>query len=296
MRAPRAELPGTLAVMAAAMLWGSIGTAQGLMPAERVPVVVAALRLAIGALVLLAIALASPAGRAGFRALPWPAVLLAGTAMAGYNLVYFAAVARIGVGIGTALSIGSAPLWVTAYRLLRYRELPSRRMLAGQALCVTGAGLLVGAGAAGGGPVDGYLLALGCGAAYAAYSLATSSAGHAVPSATLAASTFLLAALIAAPALVVLPTEWALAPAAMGLLLAMGLGATGLAYALYTWGLRSVPPATAVTLALIEPLTAWLCGVFVLGEPATAGRLAGAAILFAGLWLVVTHGSRAPRG
>ncbi len=286
MRHTPSELPGTLAVILAAMLWGSIGTAQALMPPERVPMVVAAIRLLVGALALLGLALASRAGRDGFARLPVRAVLLAGVAMAGYNLVFFAAIDRIGVGIGTALSIGSAPVWVTLFRFIRRREIPAPRMLAGQALCIAGAGLLVGAGAAGGGPLGGYLLALGCGAAYATYSLATSSAGQSVPSSTLAAATFLVAALICAPALAILPTAWAAQPSAAALLLAMGVGATGLAYALYTWGLRSVAPAAAVTLALIEPLTAWLCGVFILGEPATTARLAGAAILFAGLWLV----------
>ncbi len=286
MRAPSTPLTGLLAIILAAILWGSIGTAQALMPPGRVPMVVAALRLGIGAAALMGVALALPAARAGFGRLRWGAVLLAGVAMAGYNLVFFAAIARIGVGVGTALSIGSAPVWVAVWRVLRHRDVPPAALLAGQGLCILGAALLVSAGAGAGGPVGGYVLALGCGAAYAAYSLATSEASGDVPSATLAAATFGVAALCCAPALLLLPVAWVASPPAPALLLGMGLGATGLAYALYTWGLRSVAPGVAVTLALIEPLTAWVCALFILGEAVTPLRLAGAGVLFGGLWVV----------
>lgn len=250
--------------------------------------VVAALRLAIGAVALMSLALCMPLGRAGFRRLRPGLVLLAGVAMAGYNLVFFAAIARIGVGVGTALSIGSAPAWVALFHFLRRRQIPPPRLMAGQALCIVGATLLVVTGNATNGPVGGYLLALCCGAAYATYSLATSGASGAAPSTTLAAATFAVAALVCAPALVVLPTAWVANSPAPALLLAMGVGATGLAYALYTWGLRSVAPGAAVTLALIEPLTAWCGAVFILGEAVSPGRLAGAIILLAGLWVITS--------
>jgi len=56
--------------------------------------------------------------------------------------------------------------------------------------------------------------------------------------------------------------------------------------------LRRVAPSTAVTLALAEPLTAWVLAILVVGEPATLPRLAGAALLMAGLAIVTLTPSR----
>jgi len=49
-----------------------------------------------------------------------------------------------------------------------------------------------------------------------------------------------------------------------------------------------VPASTAVTLALAEPLTAWVLALVVVGESATPLKLAGAALLLAGLYVVTT--------
>ncbi|RMD49708.1 MAG: hypothetical protein D6832_01185 [Alphaproteobacteria bacterium] len=273
------------------MLWGSTGTLQALMPEGRDPLVVGALRLAIGGGALAVLALASPAARRALPALPAGPVLAAAAGMALYNLLFFAAVLRAGVGLGTVVTIGSAPLWVSAAETIRRRRLPPRRVLAGQGLAVAGAALLIGAGAAGPEPATGLALALGAGAAYAGYSLVTSHMRAAAPSVTIAGATFALAAVLAAPVLLIRPLDWLAGPAAptaWAALVALGLLATAAAYVLYTWGLGRVAPAAAVTLALAEPLTAWTLAATVLGEPATAARMAGAALVLAGLALVST--------
>lgn len=287
----RASTPfGIAAVVLAAALWGSMGTVQALLPPDRQPPVVAAARLLVGTLTLTALAFAMSGSLAGLARLPRATLLGAGLAMALYNAIFFVAVVDAGVGVGTALSIGSAPVWVTAYEMLVLRRRPSTRQLAGQALCIVGAALLVLSADAGAAPaaLGASLLACVAGAFYATYSLLTSRLAPLAPPATIAAGTFAIAALAMSPAYLLFPAGWLLAPkAALGIVF-LGIVATGIAYALYTWGLRHVAPAAAVTLGLVEPLTAWVLATAIVGEPLTATKAAGAALLFAGLWIVAT--------
>jgi DME family drug/metabolite transporter len=58
---------------------------------------------------------------------------------------------------------------------------------------------------------------------------------------------------------------------------------TGLAYALYTVGLRHVSASVAAVVALLEPLTATLLGVLFFGERLGVIGAAGAVLLIGAL-------------
>ena len=276
---------GIAAVIAAAILWGTTGTVQALLPPERAPLAVGALRLGIGALALIILAAVRIGRSISLRRLPWPGIIAAGIAIGGYNLLFFRAVSEAGVGVGTAITIGSAPIWATLVETLQTRRAPRPIRLAGQALSITGVAILSLTGGATGSTL-GIALALGAGACYAAYSLLTSRISHRAPSTAIAAATFTVAALIALPVLAITPLTWAAAPAPIAALLFLGVGATGLSYALYTWGLGRVAASTAVTLALAEPVTAWLLALIIVGEAVTLPGLTGAALILFGLILV----------
>ncbi len=81
-------------------------------------------------------------------------------------------------------------------------------------------------------------------------------------------------ALLLAPLLFFVDLAWLAQPRGVLVALQLGLVATALAYMLYIRGLMSLPTATAVTLALAEPLTAATLGVLVLGEQLTVPALA----------------------
>lgn len=275
------------AVIVAAMLWGTTGTVQALLPADRDPLAVGALRLVIGALALVALALTRPNAKAAFASLPRRAVCFAGLAIGGYNLLFFHAVSAAGVGIGTAITIGSAPVFATAYEMVVLRRPPGWARGAGQVASIAGVALLALTGTAAPGAGIGTVLALGAGGCYAAYSLATSAGGGRVPPLMLAAATFSIAALAVSPVLIVAPLGW-ITPQSWMPLLFLGIAATALSYALYTWGLRVVAASTAVTLALAEPVTAWLLASLALGEPISPRTALGAGLILAGLAIVAT--------
>ncbi len=279
---------GILAILGAAALWGTTGTIQTLLPPGKDPLVVAALRLLFGAATLFLLAGVSQESRKSFAQLPLASVVFAGVAIGIYNVLFFVAVLEVGVGIGTALAIGSAPLWVTLFDFVFRRAIPGRRRLIGQAVCIVGASLLVVSGSSSSASFLGLLLAILAGSAYATYSLVTSRMGGKIPSATIASSTFGVAALFLLPLILFFPTQWISSPTTWLQLLFLGAIATGVSYALYTWGLRYVAPSAAVTFALVEPLTAWLLATFVVGEELSGMKILGAVVLLLGLWVVTS--------
>ncbi len=283
---------GVAAVIAAAILWGTAGTVQALLPEGKQPLIVAAMRLTFGAASLVLLAMLCRETRRAFMALPLQGVVCAGLAIGLYNILFFLAVLETGVGVGTAIAIGSAPFWVTTYEIVVKRQIPDTSRAFGQVISILGACLLVVADREETGSAFGVLLAALGGAAYATYSLITSQVSLHAPSTTLAAATFCVGAAAVLPVFFVVPFDWLATPQVWPALIFMGICSTGLSYALYTWGLTRVAASTAVTLALIEPLTAWYLATMVVGESLSITKVVGALLLIIGLAIVTVFPKR----
>jgi drug/metabolite transporter, DME family len=274
-----------LLVIAAAVLWGTTGTARALGAEDADPSSVGAVRLILGGAVLVAVA----ARRGWMRSNPvrsWPRLPTAGAAlaMAAYQPLFFGAVSRTGVAVGTVVGIGSAPVFAGLLGLLRRGERPDRRWLVATSLAVTGASLLVG----GGDPTEvdaaGVGLALGAGCTYAVYVLCTKLLlDRGLPSDGVVAGVFGLAGVLLIPVAVVTGVGPLLD--GQGLLTAAWLGVVtvAVAYLLFGRGLTGVGVATAGTLTLAEPATAATLGLVVLDERVTGAALVGLALVAAGL-------------
>lgn len=281
MSAPaRPAIGGAVLVVAAAALFGTIGTARVLGPPAPAASVGAA-RLLLAAVVLVTLAvpwLQAGAWRAELRR---PATLAAGAAQALFQLTFLAAVVLTGVAVGTLVAIGSAPLIAGA---LSRRV--SRQWAGATAVAATGLVLLVLGGGGARLSAPGLLLALGAGASYATYTVATSRAvaAGAEPPATTAMA-FTVSAVLLAPALALTDLRWIWAPSGVVMVLYLALVPTALAYLLFSRGLRTVPAATASTLGLAEPVVASALGVLVLGERLRPLGWAGAVLVLAGLLL-----------
>jgi DME family drug/metabolite transporter len=268
-------------VLAAAVCWGTTGTAQAFAPEGATPLAVGAMRLLIGGAALLFFAL----GRRQLRLRGWPlsATTVVIGAIAGYQLFFFAGVARTGVAVGTVVGIGSAPIFAGLLGLLLLGEKPSRRWMFATLLAVVGCTLLIAPGAEIEVDPLGVILAIGAGAAYALYTIASKDLLRVQPPDAVTAVAFFGGALMMAPLLFFVDLSWLLQPRGLVVALHLGLVATTLAYMLYIRGLMSLPTATAVTLALAEPLTAATLGVGLLGERLTLPAMAGMALICAGL-------------
>ncbi len=275
-----------LFVLAAAVLWGTTGTAQALAPDGAEPASVGGVRILIGGAALLALALVQGGlGRPG----RWVrfATVLAAAGVAAYQVCFFSGVARTGVALGTIVTIGSAPAFTGLLGRLLRRERPEPGWGMATALAVAGAALLVLPGQEVGVDPLGVLLNLGAGAAYAAFAVASKAlmdAGR--PAAAVMGLAFGGGALLLLPVVAMSNLSWLAQPRGLAVAFHLGLVATALAYVLFGRGLQETPVTTAATLSLAEPLTAASLGLLLLGERVTALGLAGAGLLFAGLVLL----------
>ena len=283
-------------ILAAGVLWGTTGTAQALAPSGAQPLTVGALRLAIGGLTLLGLALGRRAFVGGG---PWPlrSTLAAALLTALYQLSFFAAVAKTGVAVGTIVGIGSAPVVGGILGRLLHGEVLTRRWLVATTLAVAGCTLLA---LSGGGTVRidplGIVLALGAGASYAGYTLAVKNLLPGRSPDAVMAVVFCLGALLLSPFLFTGELAWLLQPRGLAVALHLGVFATALSYWFFARGLSTVPVSTAVTLSLAEPLTAALLGVTLLSEQLTPVALGGIVLIFSGLVVLVWKGQRRGHG
>jgi DME family drug/metabolite transporter len=278
-------------VLLASLCFGTTGTAQALGPDGASPLTVGAVRVALGAALLLLV-VRFAAGSAPLRLAGRPLVV-GGLGVAGYQLCFFAAVHDTGVAVGTVAALGSAPAFAGLGGWLVDRTKPGSAWGVATALAAVGVALMALSGSAAEVSVPGVMLALGAGASYAIFTLASKrllDAGAAVD--RVMARVFTLGALLLVPVLIVGDLDWLASPD--GLTMAVWLGAipTALAYILFAHGLRRLPASDVATLTLAEPVTAAALGAIVLGERPGAAAVAGIALVIAGLAVLAVRGQR----
>jgi DME family drug/metabolite transporter len=281
-------------VVLASLCWGTSGV-SGRIVAERAglgPLDIAWHRMAIGAVVLLALHLLTHRRRAGTAvALTRGTVarlLLIGAGLAAYQLAYFAAVASAGVSIATLVALGLAPLLIAVGGTLLGHGRPDGATMAALVVALVGLVLLVGISAGvgtGTAVVLGALLAVGSALGYAVVTLAGSGVPAGVP-VTLAG--FAGGAVLLTPVALAAGLRFTTEPGALAVLLYLGIVPSALAYTLFFAGLRSVPGAVASIVTLLEPLTATALAIAFLGERLAPAALAGGLLVLAavaGLYL-----------
>ena len=285
-------------MIAAAIGFGTTGTAQTFAPAGAEPLSVGAVRLLVGGLLLALIGGIRYLRHTGWR-LPrftvgfwW--VLLGACSVMAYQATFFAGTRANGVAFGTVVALGSSPLFAGLFEWLGLGQRPTRRWAAATALAVAGMALLTGLGGTASLDPAGILASLGAGASYAGYTVATKAVLRRGWAATSAVSAMLgLGALLAG--FVLLGTDTAWIGTGRGLAVVAWLGGVTVvfAYLLLGQGLRGLSAASVTTLTLAEPATASLLGVTLLGEQLTGWQWAGISVIAAGVVLAGTE--RPPR-
>jgi drug/metabolite transporter, DME family len=267
------------------MLWGTTGTAQALAPAGAHPMVVGTMRLVVGGLTILVVALMR-GGLQFDRSWPLLVTLAGGLTVAGYQLCFFAAVDRTGVAVGTIVAIGSSPVMAGLLDIFLERRPPGSAWYMATAMAVAGCILLTASGSSLTVDTFGVLLALGAGLTYAIYTLCSKRLLVNFPPDTVMAVIFCLGALFLSPALFRGNTAWLITPRGIMVVLHLGIITTGLSYIFYARGLKMISVSRTVTLSLAEPLTAGLLGILLLGEQLTLPAIVGVLLLFGGLVIV----------
>jgi drug/metabolite transporter, DME family len=275
-----------------AILWGTAGlSAKWLIDQTGMdPLAIGAWRLLLSSPILLAGAFweskrrrlpSAPIGRNRWG------ILLFGAAVAGYQAGYFSAVKQTMVSTATLLAVCTAPLLVAvvARTFLKERWVPGTVLAL--ALGVSGSALLIGIGGLAGLADPRYwagnVLALGAAVCYGGYTLIGKKLiGELAPLKVIGWS-FSAGAVLLLPALELPPLTH---PAAWLALLYLGWVPTGLAYMLYIQGLRHTTATRASVGALLEPLTATVLAVWLLGERLGKWEWMGAALLLSSLFIL----------
>lgn len=292
---PSSSVQGIALVALAGVLWGTSGTAQYLGAAGLSPFWVGAAQLA-AASVFLGLALWWALQRrpgslvlrpraAGLR-LSW--FFWASLGIGGYSVFFYEGLQLAGVGVGTAVAIGSSPIWAGLLQALVLRAPLSALWWLGTLVSVAGgAAMVLGKGAGGSASWQGLVMCLLAGLSYAGYALINKRlVSHMAPK-VVNFYVFTGAALLAAP------VAWAQAGQPQwslpSVLVVIYLGAvvSGIAHMLFSIGLRHISGPTGVALSLIEPVAAFVLAVWVVGEHQPLVAWLGLAGVLVGLLVVV---------
>ncbi|MGA5096809.1 DMT family transporter [Streptomyces lavendulocolor] len=211
-------------------------------------------------------------------------VLGTGTGLALFQSAYFAAVEATGLAVGTVVTLGAGPVLIALGARLTMGE----RLGRGGAVAVAGAlaGLVVLVLGGGGVAVRpaGVALAVLSAAGYAGITLLTrwlgrdGGGGDALATSTWAFAVGAVGLLPMAASEGLVPHTAELAKV-VGLLVYVAAVPTALAYALYFAGAAVVRAATVSVIMLLEPVSAAVIAVTVLGERLTGATVHGTLLL-----------------
>jgi drug/metabolite transporter, DME family len=295
---------GSLCVLAAAVLWGTTGTAAALAPAVG-PLAVGAAAMGVGGLLQAAAALrAMGAHRAGLVA-QWPTLAMSAGAVAVYPLAFYSSMRLAGVAVGTVVSIGSAPMAAALVERVVDRRRLSRRWALGAAagllgmlaLAVARAGAETTTDGPGDRPVLGIALGLLAGVTYALYSWGAARVMRSgLPSRPVMGAVFGTGGVLLLPVLLLtgapIVASWPdFAAVAYLAVVPMFLG-----YVLFGRGLAAVSASTATSLSLLEPAVAAVIAVLVLQERLPVLGWAGMGVLLAALVVLTAPSERQDPG
>ena len=289
---------GSVCALAAALLWGTTGTAAALAPGVGSLAVGAAAMGVGGLLQATAAHRGVRAHRAGLTA-HWPTLVVSAVAVAVYPLAFYTSMRLAGVAVGTVVSIGSAPMAAALIERVVDRRPLSRRWALGATAGVVGVLALALArageeapGVPGAQPVLGIALGLLAGLTYALYSWGAARVmSRGLPSRPVMGAVFGIGGVLLLPVLLLtgapIVASWSnFAAVAYLALVPMFAG-----YVLFGRALAAIPASTATSLSLLEPAVAAVIAVLVLHERLPAVGWVGMGVLLASL-VVLTAGPR----
>ena len=280
-------------VAVAVSLIGTIGTAAELGADPLSGFAIGAWRGVIGATGLVVV---SPLrGQAPWRyRLPVRWVAFGGLGVAFSQMLFFEAMARTGVAVGTLVGIGVGPLMAGVIDWTAYRQRPDGRWLTGVAAALAGVALL--SGGAEDVVLSGVVLAAvaGCGIPCQGFAIQRLSMDRPLVTA--------VATLMATGSVVMLPTalsSWTDtfdSVESASTVLYLGLVTITLAHSLWGAGLKRLSLSVAVVVGMLEPAVASTLAMTVLSEPATVALIVGICLVIAGVAVTSLSRTAARRG
>ncbi len=274
------------------LIWGAIGV---LVRLSAMPVsALNAFRMVVGAVVVGALFARRATLAEVRRADVWPLLLAMGLLSSATIMSFFLALRLTDVAIGMFL-LFTSPVYVALLAPRVMGQRPDRVVYPALALAVGGMATILVPGIVGAQSVSAAGIACGVasGLLYALYALVTKRLLRRARSTTVALGEMVLDAVFLSPlaAWQVLATGYV--PTAVDWVAAVMLGVvcTALPYVLYAEGLRRVRVEHASILGYLEPVSAPVYALLVLGETPSATTVAGGALIVAAGVAVIALGS-----
>ncbi|WP_051836109.1 DMT family transporter [Streptomyces sp. NRRL WC-3742] len=303
--APRSVRRGLACLAFAGLTWGTTGAAVDIVhrSSDLGPTAVSFWRLLAGAALLLAAKplrhTSRPPQPRSRQPLRRRAPLLTGTglALAVFQTAYFAAVQFTGLAVGTIVTLGAAPVLTAAGARVFLHERVGHTGLLAIAGASTGLAVLVLGNRSGVVHPTGVALALLSAAGFAASNVLGRRAGrHGTGEDPYTLTIWAFA--VGAAALLPFAAREGLVPHTAHpahvalLMLYVATVTTALAYPLYFAGAATVRAATASVVMLLEPVSAALLAVLLLGEHLTPATLTGTALMLTAITALALAESR----
>jgi len=277
------ERSGILAVLGAALCFGTTGTTQQLGVPNISPVAVASARLLCGSLFLFIFAYFQRNTRGSVR-MPLRDLIICGTGIGMYQLTFFSAVHTTGIAIATVTALGAAPTLSAVVAYVVLREKPQRSWYLGTAVTILGIVLVGTAHGIESFDPKGVGLATLAGFGFAVFNVVCrKSLAQGAQDMWLTATTFGVAALVSFPFLFAQNPEWILTSKGFFTVLWLGLVTTSVGYILFMFGLKRIESSKAATVVLAEPATATILAAIVIGENLVARSYIGILIVAVGI-------------
>ncbi|MFO7781537.1 MAG: DMT family transporter [Spirochaetia bacterium] len=275
------------------ILWGGALVAGRVVSADLPPLTITWVRFALVSIMLL------PVVRLREGRLPRPGrgdllvlLMLSVTGVVMFNLFLFSGLRTV-TAVRSSVILSLSPSVVALVLVTLFGERAGWNTVLGIIVAFAGAVVTITNGdparVLAGGISVGDLFLLGCVLSWSAYTIIARYAMRNLSSLTVLAYSSIIGTLLLTPvaARIDVVTEFAAASLATWLSFAyLVFGAAGLAYLMYYEGIREVGPNRAAVFINLEPVTAILLGVGLLGEGLSAPLLIGAALVILGLYLV----------
>ena len=276
------------------LIWGSNFTAIKYSFEDLLPLSFNALRFALASLAMLIVTLATGSG---FKVAPGDGRRLFLLGLLGntcYQTLFISGMAHTRAG-NAALILATTPLFTAVLGRIRGHEYFVARGIAGLLLAFAGIVIIVLSGRGEvslGETLLGDSLLLGSTVCWSLYTVGSLPLVHKYGS--MKATTVMMTSgtpflfIVCAPSL--LSQDWSrVRPVAWAGLVYSGLFAIALAYLIWSYGVRKIGSTRTAIYSNITPIVALLVAWPALGEVPTVGQLLGAAVIFAGIYLV-RHG------
>jgi len=281
----------TLAIVVAALLWGTTGTAATFLPDAVSPVATGAATMGVGGLLLFATAPRASLAvlRGGARG--WIAAGAIGVVV--YPLAFYSGMDLAGVAIGNVVALGTGPVVTALLEWIVERHPLSVRWGVATVLAIGGMAVLALARHPGESEdarvLPGVLLGLLAGVAYGLYTYSSARAiGAGGTSRGVMGAMFGCGALLLLPVLAVTGAPLLADAGSIAIVGYLAIGPMCIAYLLVGIALRTLRSSTVTTIALLEPVVATMLAVVVVGERLDPLAWLGLLAILGGIVVLVT--------